>query len=68
MGTGTPYCEIKRSHSGEGTLGDTRLMGKLVFAEDYNQDGELEEVKYNDHWSWIYTLRNNPEDAAGDWG
>lgn len=51
---------------GEGTLGDTRMMGKLVFAEDYNQDGELEEVKYNDHWSWIYTLRNNPEDAAGE--
>lgn len=50
----------------EGTLGDTRMMGKLVFAEDYNQDGELEEVKYNDHWSWIYTLRNNPEDAAGE--
>lgn len=50
----------------EGTLGDTRLMGSLVFAEDYDQDGELEEVKYNDHWSWIYTLRNNPEDAAGE--
>ncbi|MBQ0065128.1 MAG: prolyl oligopeptidase family serine peptidase [Firmicutes bacterium] len=51
---------------GEGTLGDTRPMGKLVFAEDYNQDGELEEVKHSDHWSWIYTLRNNPEDAAGE--
>ncbi|MDO4467835.1 MAG: prolyl oligopeptidase family serine peptidase [Bacillota bacterium] len=51
---------------GEGTLGDTRMMGKLVFAEDYNQDGELEEVKYSDHWSWIYTLRNNPENAAGE--
>ena len=27
--------------------------------------GELEEVMYNDHWSWIYTLRNNPEAADG---
>lgn len=51
---------------GEGTLGDTRMMGKLVFAEDYDQNGELEAVQYNDHWSWIYTLRNNPEDAAGE--
>ncbi len=51
---------------GTGTLGDTRLMGKIVCAEDYNQDGELEAVKYNDHWSWVYTLRNNPEDKAGE--
>ncbi len=50
----------------EGTLGDVRPQGKLVFAEDYNKDGELEEVKYSDHWSWIYTLRNNPEDAEGE--
>lgn len=40
-----------------------RGKGKLVFAEDYNHDGELEEVKYSDHWSWIYTLRNNPTNA-----
>lgn len=50
----------------EGTLGDTRPMGMIVCAEDYDQDGEFEEVKYNDHWSWIFTLRNNPEDAAGE--
>ena len=24
-----------------------------------------ETVKYSDHWSWIYTLRNNPSDASG---
>jgi len=41
-----------------------RGKGKLVFAEDYNHDGKLEEVKYSDHWSWIYTLRNNPTDAS----
>ena len=48
-----------------GSLGDTRKSGKLVFAEDYNKDGALEAVKYSDHWSWIYTLRNNPQDASG---
>ena len=49
----------------EGISGEKRQGGKLKFAEDYNLDGELEEVKYSDHWSWIYTLRNNPEDASG---
>ncbi len=48
-----------------GTLGDTRKGGKLKFVEDYNKDGVAEEVKYNDHWSWIYTLRNNPTAADG---
>lgn len=43
----------------------TTENGKLQFAEDYNQDGELELVEYSNHWSWIYTLRNNPEDAKG---
>lgn len=49
----------------EGISGEKRQGGKLVFAEDYNQDGTLEEVKYSDHWSWIYTLRDNPEAADG---
>ena len=49
----------------EGITGEKRQGGKLKFAEDYNLDGEFEEVKYSDHWSWIYTLRNNPEDASG---
>ena len=48
-----------------GISGETRLGGKLKFAEDYDQDGEYTEVKYSDHWSWIYTLRNNPEAADG---
>ena len=47
------------------SLGETRPCGKLEFAEDYNLDGVKETVKYNDHWSWIYTLRNNPSDASG---
>ncbi len=49
----------------EGISGDKRQGGKIKCAEDYDLDGELEEVKYNDHWTWIYTLRNNPEDASG---
>ncbi len=49
----------------EGISGEKRQGGKIKCAEDYNQDGELEEVMYNDHWSWIYTLRNNPEAADG---
>ena len=48
-----------------GPLGDTRKSGKLKFAEDYNKDGVEEVFKYNDHWSWIYTLRNNPTAADG---
>lgn len=38
---------------------------KLEFAEDYNQDGVNTVVQYNDHWSWIYTLNNNPKDKNG---
>ena len=48
-----------------GISGEKRQGGKLKFAEDYDQDGEYTEVKYSDHWSWIYTLRNNPEAADG---
>ena len=48
-----------------GISGETRQGGKLKFAEDYDQDGVYTEVKYSDHWSWIYTLRNNPEAADG---
>jgi predicted peptidase len=48
-----------------GISGETRQGGKLKFAEDYDMDGEYTEVKYSDHWSWIYTLRNNPEAADG---
>ncbi len=48
-----------------GLSGETRQGGKMKFAEDYDQDGVYTEVKYSDHWSWIYTLRNNPEAADG---
>ena len=49
----------------EGISGEMRQGGKLKFAEDYNWDTEYEEVKYSDHWSWIYTLNNDPADASG---
>ncbi|MGM9941627.1 MAG: prolyl oligopeptidase family serine peptidase [Bulleidia sp.] len=48
-----------------GTLGDPIQAGMIVVAEDYDQDGVETQVKYNDHWTWVYTLRNNPMDAEG---
>jgi predicted peptidase len=47
------------------SLYETTEEDKLRFAEDYNRDGEMEEVQYSSHWSWIYTLNNNPEAADG---
>lgn len=44
---------------------DGTTSNKLEFAEDYDQDGIDALVQYSDHWSWIYTLNNNPKDAAG---
>jgi predicted peptidase len=47
------------------SLYDTTEEGKLRFAEDYDRDGVTTEVQYSNHWSWIYTLNNNPQDANG---
>lgn len=47
------------------TTSDDKLQGKLRFAEDYNQDGNLETIEYSNHWSWIYSLRDNPKSADG---
>ena len=49
----------------EGISGEKRQGGKIKCAEDYNMDGEFEEVKYNDHWTWVFTLRNDPQAADG---
>lgn len=50
----------------EGITGEKRQGGKIKCVEDLDQDGTWDdEVLYNDHWSWIYTLRNNPECSAG---
>ncbi|MBR4211554.1 MAG: prolyl oligopeptidase family serine peptidase [Oscillibacter sp.] len=53
------------------SLYDTTEDNQLRFAEDYDQDGTLSEVQYSSHWSWIYTLKNNPQSADGthivDW-
>lgn len=45
------------------SLYDTNENGQLEFAEDYNFDGINELVEYSNHWSWIYTLINNPKSA-----
>lgn len=47
------------------SLYDTTEEDKLRFAEDYDQDGTMTEVQYSNHWSWIYTLNNNPQAADG---
>ena len=47
------------------SLYETTEEDMLRFAEDYNRDGEMEEVQYSSHWSWIYTLINNPSAADG---
>lgn len=53
------------------SLYETTEDDKLRFAEDYDRDGEMTEVLYSNHWSWIYTLKNNPQAADGthivDW-
>lgn len=47
------------------SLYETTEDDKLRFAEDYDRDGEMTEVLYSNHWSWIYTLNNNPQAADG---
>jgi len=47
------------------SLYETTADDKLRFAEDYDRDGVTTEVQYSNHWSWIYTLRNNPQAADG---
>ncbi len=47
------------------SLYDTTEEDKLRFAEDYDLDGVISEVQYSNHWSWIYTLNNNPQAADG---
>ena len=47
------------------SLYDTTENDQLRFAEDYDQDGVVTEVQYSSHWSWIYTLNNNPQAADG---
>ena len=47
------------------SLYDTTEDGKLRFAEDYDWDGVMTEVQYSNHWSWIYTLKNDPRAADG---
>lgn len=47
------------------SLYETTADAKLRFAEDYDCDGVTTEVQYSNHWSWIYTLKNNPQSADG---
>ena len=47
------------------SFGVTRPMGNIKVASDDNQDGVYKTALKNDHWSWIFTLNNDPQDASG---
>ncbi len=47
------------------SLYDTTEDNKLRFAEDYDQDGIMTEVQYSNHWSCIYSLKNDPRAIDG---
>lgn len=47
------------------SFGVTRPSGKIKIADDPDQDGVYETVLKSDHWTWIYTLNNNPTDSDG---
>ena len=47
------------------TLYETK-DSKFAIAEDYDQDGVYTKSEYMDHWSWCFTLRNNPEAKNGE--
>lgn len=47
------------------TTDSERAKAKLEVAEDYDLDGKKEIVEYSNHWSWIFTLRNNPKTPDG---
>ena len=47
------------------SLYDLNDEGLLRVAEDYDQDGVLSEATYSSHFSWVYTLLNNPQAADG---
>lgn len=47
------------------SLYETTADDKLRFAEDYDCDGVTSEVQYSNHWSWIYSLNNDPRAADG---
>lgn len=39
--------------------------GKIKVYEDYNYDHRQEAVYYNDHWTWIYVMRNHSRSVKG---
>lgn len=49
----------------EGISGEKRQGGKIKCAENYSRGDGYDEVMYNDHWTWIFTLRDNPQAADG---
>jgi predicted peptidase len=57
--------ETSDLHEITGISGEKRQGGVIRCAEDYDCDGVYEEVSYNDHWTWIYTFRDDPMDAEG---
>lgn len=52
-------------HEVTGISGDKRQGGVIRCAEDYDSDGIMSEVSYNDHWTWVFTFRDDPRSADG---
>ena len=48
-----------------GISGEKRPGGKISSAQDYGRTGKYSEVKYNDHWTWVFTFRDIPCSADG---
>ncbi|MDO4413934.1 MAG: DUF1653 domain-containing protein [Erysipelotrichaceae bacterium] len=52
-------------HTIVGISGEERNGGVIRCMEDYDCDSVETEVSYNDHWTWIFTFRNDPESSDG---
>lgn len=52
-------------HEITGISGAKRQGGVIHCAEDYDRDGVMSQVSYNDHWTWIFTFRNDPSSRDG---
>lgn len=63
------YSNMVTSETADGmyklSIYETTDENMLRMAEDYNRDGEIEEVQYSSHWTWMYSLLNNPVAADG---
>ena len=48
-----------------GISGEVRPGGRISTVQDYDLSGIPQKVKYNDHWTWVFTFRNDPQSSDG---